>query len=155
MNFQEKYQEYKQRREAKKFFNHNNNEKLKNNDYLIAILVGVGVSFILGFIMTWIIYKINFNLSYFAIAVGVVEAMAIKKVLNKSGNTLAIIAIVTYVLGVLLAQAFYFSMLFPVINIQVFVGLLQSCFKNLFVGDFFDTIIFLFGAIAAYMTLKD
>ena len=34
-------------------------------------------------------------------------------------------------------------------------GVVNGGFKNLFVGDLLGTIIFLFGAVAAYMTLKD
>ena len=83
MSFQEKYQEYKQRKEAKAFFNQNNAEKVLGKDYLIAFLVGTGVSIVLGFIMETIIYKTGINFSYIAFLVGVLEAMAIKKVLNK------------------------------------------------------------------------
>ena len=95
MSFQEKYQEYKQRKEAKAFFNQNNAEKVLGKDYLIAFLVGTGVSIVLGFIMETIIYKTGINFSYIAFLVGVLEAMAIKKVLNKSGNNLAIIAVIS------------------------------------------------------------
>ena len=82
MSFQEKYQEYKQRKEAKAFFNQNNAEKVLGKDYLIAFLVGTGVSIVLGFIMETIIYKTGINFSYIAFLVGVLEAMAIKKVLK-------------------------------------------------------------------------
>ena len=64
MSFQEKYQEYKQRKEAKAFFNQNNAEKVLGKDYLIAFLVGTGVSIVLGFIMETIIYKTGINFSY-------------------------------------------------------------------------------------------
>ena len=98
MSFQEKYQEYKQRKEAKAFFNQNNAEKVLGKDYLIALLV---------------------------------------------------------VLGVLIAQTLYLTMLMPLIDGQLFINVFITCFKNLFVGDLLGTIIFLFGAVAAYMTLKD
>lgn len=155
MSFQEKYQEYKQRKEAKAFFNQNNAEKVLGKDYLIAFLVGTGISIVLGFIMETIIYKTGINFSYIAFLVGVLEAMAIKKVLNKSGNNLAIIAIISYVLGVLIAQTLYLAMLMPLIDGQLFINVFITCLKNLFVGDLLGTIIFLFGAVAAYMTLKD
>ena len=155
MSFQEKYQEYKQRKEAKAFFNQNNAEKVLVKDYLIALLVGTGVSIVLGFIMETIIYKTGINFSYIAFLVGVLEAMAIKKVLHKSGNNLAIIAVISYVLGVLIAQTLYLTMLMPLIDGQLFINVFITCFKNLCVGDLLGTIIFLFGAVAAYMTLKD
>ena len=124
MSFQEKYQEYKQRKEAKAFFNQNNAEKVLGKDYLIAFLVGTGVSIVLGFIMETIIYKTGINFSYIAFLVGVLEAMAIKKVLNKSGNNLAIIAVISYVLGVLIAQTLYLAMLMPLIDGQLFINVI-------------------------------
>ena len=133
MSFQEKYQEYKQRKEAKAFFNQNNAEKVLVKDYLIALLVGTGVSIVLGFIMETIIYKTGINFSYIAFLVGVLEAMAIKKVLHKSGNNLAIIAVISYVLGVLIAQTLYLTMLMPLIDGQLFINVFITCFKNLFV----------------------
>ena len=105
--------------------------------------------------METIIYKTGINFSYIAFLVGVLEAMAIKKVLHKSGNNLAIIAVISYVLGVLIAQTLYLTMLMPLIDGQLFINVFITCFKNLFVGDLLGTIIFLFGAVAAYMTLKD
>ena len=37
MSFQDKYSEYKQRKEARAFFNKNNNEKICGKDYVVAI----------------------------------------------------------------------------------------------------------------------
>lgn len=155
MSFQEKYQEYKQRKEAKAFFNQNNAEKVLGKDYLMAFLIGTGVSIVLGFIMETIIYKTGINFSYIAFLVGVLEATAIKKFLNKSGTNLAIIAVISYILGVLIAQTLYLTMLMPLVNGQLFITVFITCFKNLFIGDLLGTIIFLFGAVAAYMTLRD
>ena len=107
MSFQEKYEEYKQRKEAQAFFNQNNDQKVYGKDYLIAILVGFGSTIVMGCILTWIISKIGFNFSYFTILIGIFEAQAIKKVLNKSGQQLAIIAAVTFVLGIVVAQAIF------------------------------------------------
>ena len=155
MSFQEKYQEYKQRKEAKAFFNQNNAEKVLGKDYLMAFLIGTGVSIVLGFIMETIIYKTGINFSYIAFLVGFLEAAAIKKFLNKSGTNLAIIAVISYILGVLIAQTLYLIMLMPLVNGQLFITVFITCFKNLFIGDLLGTIIFLFGAMAAYMTLRD
>ena len=104
MSFQDRYSEYKQRKEARDFFNKNNNEKVCSKDYVIAVGAGTGVSIVLGFIMEWVTFKIGFNFSYFTILVGVLQATAIKKVLRKSGVQLAIISVVTYLLGVIVAQ---------------------------------------------------
>ena len=71
MSFQEKYEEYKQRKEAQAFFNQNNDQKVYGKDYLIAILVGFGSTIVMGCILTWIISKIGFNFSYFTILIGI------------------------------------------------------------------------------------
>ena len=118
-------------------------------------MIGTGVSIVLGFIMETIIYKTGINFSYIAFLVGVLEAAAIKKFLNKSGTNLAIIAVISYILGVLIAQTLYLTMLMPLVNGQLFITVFITCFKNLFIGDLLGTIIFLFGAVAAYMTLRD
>lgn len=155
MSFQEKYNDYKQKKEARAFFNRNNNEKVYGKDYIIALLVGMAASIVLGFIMEWVTFKIGFNFSYFTIVVGILQAGAIKKVLNKSGFNLAILAIVTYILGVLIAQTLYQSILLPIFNLQLFVDIFVVNFKYMIIGDFLNTIIYLFGAIASYLALKD
>ena len=137
MSFQEKYEEYKQRKEAQAFFNQNNDQKVYGKDYLIAIS------------------KIGFNFSYFTILIGIFEAQAIKKVLNKSGQQLAIIAAVTFVLGIVVAQAIFISITLPFFNVSMLVETFKYCFQNMITGDVLSTIIYLFGAIAAYMALKD
>lgn len=155
MSLQEKYQEYKQRKEAKAFFNKNNSEKVSGKDYLIAFLVGTGVSIVLGFLMEWITSVIGINFTYITILVGILEATAIKRVLNKSGNNLAILAIVSYVFGILIAQTMYMLLYLPIFNFSIFFAVFIGCFKALFIGDFLGTVVILFGAIAAYMVLKD
>ncbi|MFQ8706768.1 MAG: hypothetical protein ACLR9T_11975 [Thomasclavelia sp.] len=155
MSFQDKYSEYKQRKEARAFFNKNNNEKICGKDYVVAIGIGMGVSIVLGFIMEWITFKIGFNFSYFTILVGILQAMAIKKVLRKSGVQLAVTSVVTYLLGIIIAQALYVTITLPVFSVELFIEMFKMCFKFMIVGDFLDTIIYLLGAAASYMALKD
>lgn len=155
MSFQDKYEEYKQRKEARDFFNQNNNEKVYGKDYLIAILVGLGSTMVMGCVLTWITSIIGFNFSYFTIVIGILEAQAIKKIVEKSGQELAIIAAVTFIIGVVLAQTVYTALTISFFNIEIFVELLKFYFQNMFTGSLLSTIIYLFGALAAYMSLKD
>lgn len=155
MSIKDKYSEYKERKEARAFFNRHNNEKVYGKDYLTAIIVGIIVTVILGMIMEWVIAQIGFNFSYFSIVVGILQALAIKKVLNKSGEKLAVISAITFVLGILFAQTIYICIVLPHFDIQILVNMFVYCFKYMFIGDFLNTIIYLFGAIASYMALKD
>lgn len=155
MSIQDKYDEYKQRKEAQAFFNKNNNEKVYGKDYVIALVVGTGVSIVLGFILELVTSKIGFNFSYFTILVGILQAMAIKKVLRKSGMHLGVVAVITYLLGIIIAQAIYTAVSLPFFSFTLFIELFKTYVKYMVVGDFLNTIIYLFGAIAAYMSLKD
>lgn len=155
MSFQDKYEEYKQRKEARDFFNQNNDQKVLGKDYIIAILVGLGSTIVMGVALTWFISLVGFNLSYFTVLIGALEAMAIKKVLDKSGQELAIIAAVTFIVGIVVAQTLYTMLITPFIDLSFFVEIFKFYFKNMFTGSVLSTIIYLFGAIAAYMALKD
>lgn len=155
MSLGEKYREYKDRKEARAFFNQHNNEKANSKDFLIAFGIGLSVSIVLGFIMELIITMIGINFSYFSIVVGILQATAIKKVLNKSGEELAVLSVLTFILGIILAQVIRACGYFTILNLQVVIETFVYYVKYMFIGDFLNTIIYLFGAIASYMVLKD
>lgn len=154
MNLKDRYRDYKERKEARAF-NRHNSEKATAKDYLIGFGVGISVSVVLAFIMESIIVMIGMNFSYFSIVVGILQAMAIKKVLNKSGEELAILSVVTFILGTILAQVILACGSFLTVAPHVIFDMFRYYAKYMFVGDFFNTIIYLFGAIASYMVLKD
>ena len=83
------------------------------------------------------------------------QARAIRRVLNKSGEKLAIMSVVTFVLGIIFAQTIYMCIVLPYFNIQILVNMFMFCVKYMFIGDFLNTVIYLFGAVASYMALKD
>lgn len=155
MNIKDKYSEYKERKEARAFFNRHNNEKVYGKDYLTAVVVGIIVTAILGIIMEWIIASIGFNFSFFSIVVGILQARAIRKILNKSGEKLAVISAVTFILGILFAQTIYMCIILPYFSIQILIDMFVLSVRYMFIGDFLNTIIYLFGAVASYMALKD
>ena len=51
MGFKEKYQDYKQKREARAFFNQHNYEKVKVGDWFVAFFVGVAITTVAGIIL--------------------------------------------------------------------------------------------------------
>ena len=67
MNFQEKYDEYKQRREAKKFFNQNNDYHLSVSDYIRMFIVGTVIAIFLTISFDFLSMKIGWSFSYFDI----------------------------------------------------------------------------------------
>ena len=61
MNFQEKYDEYKQRREAKKFFNQNNDYHLSVSDYIRMFIVGTVIAIFLTISFDFLSMKIGWR----------------------------------------------------------------------------------------------
>ena len=51
MGFSEKYQEYKQRKEAKAFFNQHNTEKVRGSDYLLPSAARIAVTAFLNVLL--------------------------------------------------------------------------------------------------------
>ena len=119
MSIKDKYNDYKERKEAQAFFNRHNDEKVYGKDYLTAIVVGLGVTAVLGVIMEWVIAKIGINFSYFSIIVGILQARAVRKVLNKSGEKLAVISVITFILGIIFAQTIYMCIRLSYFNMQI------------------------------------
>ena len=155
MSIKDKYNDYKERKEAQAFFNRHNDEKVYGKDYLTAIVVGLGVTAVLGVIMEWVIAKIGINFSYFSIIVGILQARAVRKVLNESGEKLAVISVITFILGIIFAQTIYMCIRLSYFNMQILVNTFIYYIRYMFVGDFLNTVIYIFGAAASYMALKD
>ena len=105
--------------------------------------------------MEWVIAKIGINFSYFSIIVGILQARAVRKVLNKSGEKLAVISVITFILGIIFAQTIYMCIRLSYFNMQILVNTFIYYIRYMFVGDFLNTVIYIFGAAASYMALKD
>ena len=67
VNFQEKYDEYKQRQEAKKFFNQNNDYHLSVSDYIRMLFVGTVIAIFSTIAFDFLSMKIGWSFSYFDI----------------------------------------------------------------------------------------
>ena len=70
MNLQEKYNEYKQRQEAKKFFNQNNDYHLSISDYIKMFVVGTVIAIFSTIAFDFISLQIGWSFSYFDILTG-------------------------------------------------------------------------------------
>ncbi|WP_294578264.1 hypothetical protein [uncultured Thomasclavelia sp.] len=155
MGFKEKYQDYKQKREARAFFNQHNYEKVKVGDWFVAFFVGVAITTVAGIILNVITNFLGFNLSLFAIIIGILQARGIQRVLNKSGQQLAIVSVFSFLIGIILGNAIYALMYIPFWGLPVIIELFKFCFRYFFTGSLQTLIIYLFGAIASYLSLKN
>ena len=80
MNLQEKYNEYKQRQEAKKFFNQNNDYHLSISDYIKMFVVGTVIAIFSTIAFDFISLQIGWSFSYFDILTGYFTGFIVLKI---------------------------------------------------------------------------
>lgn len=122
MNFQEKYTEYKQRQEAKKFFNQNNDYHLSTIDYIKIIVIGTVIAMFSTIVFELIGLQIGWSFSFFNILTGYFTGSIVLKIAKYGSQKVGIASIICYVLGTFFAPAvmYYVFWLSNVIYINVF-----------------------------------
>jgi len=103
MNFQEKYNEYKQRQEAKRFFNQNNDYHLSTIDYAKMIIIGTFIAIFSTIVFDLISMQIGWNFSVFNILTGYLTGYIVLKIARYRSEKVGIISVVCYVLGTVFA----------------------------------------------------
>ncbi|MGN1181651.1 MAG: hypothetical protein ACI4SR_01500 [Faecalibacillus sp.] len=156
MNFQEKYNEYKQRKEAKKFFNQNNDYHLELLDYIKVCVAGILAGTAATIIFNVIMVQMSVSLSIFYLLMGYAVGYAVLKVAKYGSEKTGIISLVCYFLGLWIGESFFIAYTFS----QLYLGL--SVIDYLYAGanallhSGFITYLFIFaGAFIAYSIGKD
>ena len=98
MNLQEKYNEYKQRQEAKKFFNQNNDYHLSISDYIKMFVVGTVIAIFSTIAFDFISLQIGWSFSYFDILTGYFTGFIVLKIARYGSETVGIISVLCYLL---------------------------------------------------------
>lgn len=152
MNFQEKYNEYKQRKEAKKFFNQNNDYHLSSVDYIKMIVVGIITAIILTIIFEVISLQIGWNMSIFYLLAGYGTGYMTLKVARYGSEKVGIVSAICYVVGVVLANVvFYYLTWQNQLSIVIYIQMAISSIVTNIIGLLFIIV----GAITAYTIGKD
>lgn len=162
MSFQDKYDEYKQRQEARKFFNQNNDVKLSSTDYIKVVLVGIVVA-TGGAIITEVLQNaIGWRFAICDLIIGYLVGLAMKKVGRYGSQQLAFMAVVCYFIGFILGITIYVMHYWAQLVSWSFMlsnGLLMEGIKTalsyVFTGDLLATLFIIFGAGMAYSVAKD
>lgn len=93
MNLQEKYNEYKQRQEAKKFFNQNNDYHLSISDYIKMFVVGTVIAIFSTIAFDFISLQIGWSFSYFDILTGYFTGFIVLKIARYGSEKVGIISV--------------------------------------------------------------
>ena len=156
ISFQEKYDEYKQRREAKKFFNQNNDYHLDVLDYFKLLLVGTSVGTILSVFFNVLMVQLSVSLSIFYLFTGYGVGYAVLKVAKYGSNKTGIICIICYLLSIWLGESLFLAL--TMMYFQGHVSLLYYLYIGLngLLHCHVFTYLFIFaGAFIAYSIGKD
>lgn len=153
MNFQDKFDEYKQKKEAREFFRENNDAIISAGALVKAGIVGLIVAIIGGVVIQKIaeITGYTFSIAYILMAIAISTAM--KKTISNSGIRLAIVAVGVYFVGLIIGLAIqiysFMGMGFMSIEVIVF------CTKYLFSGNILATLMLLLGAFVCWNDAKN
>lgn len=158
MSLKEQFDDYRQKKEARDFFRQNNDTVLNGLDIIKAILIGLVVATICGYLLIVVITALDVNFSIFELMIGYIVAMALKKLIGKPSTALACIAVGSYFVGIALGFTIYAvgtlsSLGVPILEtfFPIFFQVLQATFFS----DVLTTLFYIMGAAVAYFSAKD
>ncbi len=158
MNFQDKYKEYKERQEAKKYFRSNNDQFLSSNELVKTIGGGIVASIACGIVLGIVITALHITSSIFYLICGWVVATAVTKIAGVHSKQVAIISVCLTVLCFVVGEMAMIYLPFYQIGIGLelfnIFDLFMMSFKALVVGDLFTTVIAVLGLFVAYEVAK-
>lgn len=158
MSFQDKYKEYKERQEAKKYFRSNNDQFLDSSQWMKVIGFGLLVSIICGVVLGLVIYALHITSSLFYIVCALAVAGAINKISQIHSSQMAILSVVcTFVCYIVGEMTMIYLPLHEMgigLEYVSILSILSSSIQSLFVGDLFTTIVAVIGLFIAYTVAK-
>lgn len=156
MKFQKKYEEYRQRQEAKNFFNQNNDYYLKPLDYIKLSVTGIATGTVVSLVFDIIDMQLNMSFMVFYLFTGYAVAYAVLKVARYGSVKTGVICVVSYLLGLWLASAAVLVYLYQSFGASIsIIHCLQMAFKGMFQADLFTYLFIFAGAFIAYTIGKD
>ncbi len=154
MSFQDKYKEYRERQEAKKYFRSNNDQFLDLNQWLKVCLWGFISAIVCGVVLGLFISLIHITSSIFFIIAGVAIANIMTKVSGVESRQIAIVSVVFAFLSFVFMQMtmMYLPLSMMGIHLDVLsmIELFTQSVIQLFVGDIFTTLCVVIGLCFAY-----
>lgn len=146
MGFYEKYQEDKQRREARAYFRQNNKEFFDGKMWMKLIGTGLVVAIGCGALYAFIVSLLRIHFSYILSLVGFAISRILKQTAGVGNQKVAILTLVFYGLAI------YFSEVFMLVfSTHMFTGAFFYMGLQMLFGEGFLTILVLvLGGVYAY-----
>lgn len=156
MKFQEKFESYKQRQEAKRFFNQNNDYYLSVGDYVKLFAVGIIAATLTALVFDVISMQMNVNFLVFYLFTGYAVAFAVLKVAKYGSEKTGVICVISYLFGLWFSSSILIAYLYGSLGTSVSILIcLKNGFYSLLNGNLISYLFIVVGAFIAYASGKD
>lgn len=158
MSFQDKYKEYKERQEAKKYFRSNNDQFLDSTQWSKVIGIGLLTAIAAGVVLGIVIHSLHITSSLFYVVCAIVVSSAVTKISQIHSSQMAILSVILtvfcYVIGEMTMIYLPLHELGVSLPLISFLDIFVMSVRSLIVGDLFTTIVALIGLFIAYASAK-
>ena len=158
MSFQDKYKEYKERQEAKKYFRSNNDQFLDSTQWSKVIGIGLLTAIAAGVVLGIVIHSLHITSSLFYVVCAIVVSSAVTKISQIHSSQMAILSVILtvfcYVIGEMTMIYLPLHELGVSLPLNSFLDIFVMSVRSLIVGDLFTTIVALIGLFIAYASAK-
>lgn len=158
MSFQDKYKEYKERQETKKYFRSNNDQFLDSTQWSKVIGIGLLTAIAAGVVLGIVIHSLHITSSLFYVVCAIVVSSAVTKISQIHSSQMAILSVILtvfcYVIGEMTMIYLPLHELGVSLPLTSFLDIFVMSVRSLIVGDLFTTIVALIGLFIAYASAK-
>ena len=158
MSFQDKYKEYKERQEAKKYFRSNNDQFLDSTQWSKVIGIGLLTAIAAGVVLGIVIHSLHIASSLFYVVCAIVVSSAVTKISQIHSSQMAILSVILtvfcYVIGEMTMIYLPLHEMGVSLPLASFLDIFVMSVRSLIVGDLFTTIVALIGLFIAYASAK-
>ena len=158
MSFQDKYKEYKERQEAKKYFRSNNDQFLDSTQWSKVIGIGLLTAIAAGVVLGIVIHSLHITSSLFYVVCAIVVSSAVTKISQIHSSQMAILSVILTVFCYVIGETTMIYLPLHELGVSLpltsFLDIFVMSVRSLIVGDLFTTIVALIGLFIAYASAK-
>jgi len=158
MALKDKYENYKQRKEAQRYFRSNNDQFLDSSQWMKVILYGLLASIGIGVVLGLVIYYAPITSLWFYIITGYLVAMAITKAsgvqCQQAGYASVVFTFLSYVFSIMTMYVLGYASIGFNIGLTGIISLIWPSIKYMFTSSIISIILMIVGLYEAYMVSK-
>lgn len=152
MSFQEKWNEYKEKQEANKYFRSNNDQFLDSQQWIKTISYGLLGSLVMGVVHSVLTIKLGIDFSLFYIIIGYAMANIVTSASGVQSKNVAFasvgLTLLTFFISRLVSTLIVMS--FIGVSFSLVLSIIPFAFESLFFGGILDFIFIVIGLFVAY-----